>query len=92
MEHDTSRWIFYARKTLMASTIKTLATQIRVEQRWNPQPNGQVTSALGPCLNVFGGVAPARDSGDRLPLHRRGSRRAVGQRFVTANGDVLAHV
>jgi hypothetical protein len=25
--------------------------------RWNPQPNGQVTSALGPCLNVFGGVA-----------------------------------
>ena len=26
-------------------------------QRWNPQTNGQVTSALGPCLNVFGGVA-----------------------------------
>ncbi|HEX3548444.1 MAG TPA: RICIN domain-containing protein [Mycobacterium sp.] len=25
--------------------------------RWNPQPNGQLTSALGPCLNVFGGVA-----------------------------------
>jgi hypothetical protein len=25
--------------------------------RWNPQPNGQVISALGPCLNVFGGVA-----------------------------------
>jgi Ricin-type beta-trefoil lectin domain len=25
--------------------------------RWNPQLNGQVTSALGPCLNVFGGVA-----------------------------------
>ena len=25
--------------------------------RWNPQTNGQVTSALGPCLNVFGGVA-----------------------------------
>ena len=24
---------------------------------WNPQTNGQVTSALGPCLNVFGGVA-----------------------------------
>jgi hypothetical protein len=26
-------------------------------QRWNTQPNGQVTSALGPCLNVDGGVA-----------------------------------
>jgi Ricin-type beta-trefoil lectin domain len=26
-------------------------------QRWNPQPNGQLTSPLGPCLNVFGGVA-----------------------------------
>ena len=25
--------------------------------RWNPQTNGQVTSALGPCLNVFGGDA-----------------------------------
>jgi hypothetical protein len=25
--------------------------------RWYPQTNGQVTSALGPCLNVFGGVA-----------------------------------
>jgi hypothetical protein len=25
--------------------------------RWTPQTNGQVTSALGPCLNVFGGVA-----------------------------------
>jgi hypothetical protein len=25
--------------------------------RWNTQPNGQVTSALGPCLNVNGGVA-----------------------------------
>jgi hypothetical protein len=25
--------------------------------RWNPQGNGQITSALGPCLNVFGGVA-----------------------------------
>jgi hypothetical protein len=25
--------------------------------RWSPQPNGQVTSALGPCLNVYGGVA-----------------------------------
>ena len=26
-------------------------------QQWNHQPNGQVTSALGPCLNVNGGVA-----------------------------------
>jgi hypothetical protein len=26
-------------------------------QRWNPQPNGQLTSPIGPCLNVFGGVA-----------------------------------
>ncbi len=26
-------------------------------QRWNAQPNGQVTSALGPCLNINGGVA-----------------------------------
>ena len=26
-------------------------------QRWNPQINGQLMSALGPCLNVFGGVA-----------------------------------
>jgi hypothetical protein len=26
-------------------------------QRWNSQPNGQVTSALGPCLNINGGVA-----------------------------------
>jgi hypothetical protein len=26
-------------------------------QLWNTQPNGQVTSALGPCLNVNGGVA-----------------------------------
>jgi hypothetical protein len=26
-------------------------------QRWNPQTNAQTTSALGPCLNVFGGVA-----------------------------------
>jgi hypothetical protein len=25
--------------------------------QWNPQPNGQLISALGPCLNVFGGVA-----------------------------------
>ena len=24
--------------------------------RWNTQPNGQVTSALGPCLNINGGV------------------------------------
>jgi hypothetical protein len=26
---------------------------------WSRQTNGQVTSALGPCLNVFGGVAQA---------------------------------
>ena len=26
-------------------------------ERWNTQPNGQVTSALGPCLNINGGVA-----------------------------------
>jgi Ricin-type beta-trefoil lectin domain len=26
-------------------------------QRWNPQPDGQITSPLGPCLNIFGGVA-----------------------------------
>jgi hypothetical protein len=25
--------------------------------RWNAQPNGQVTNALGPCLNINGGVA-----------------------------------
>jgi hypothetical protein len=25
--------------------------------RWNPQANGQLTSALGPCLNINGGVA-----------------------------------
>ena len=25
--------------------------------RWNTQANGQVTSALGPCLNINGGVA-----------------------------------
>ena len=25
--------------------------------RWNAQTNGQVTSALGPCLNINGGVA-----------------------------------
>jgi ricin-type beta-trefoil lectin protein len=25
--------------------------------RWNPQTDGQLISALGPCLNVFGGVA-----------------------------------
>jgi hypothetical protein len=27
--------------------------------RWTRQANGQITSALGPCLNVFGGVAQA---------------------------------
>ena len=26
-------------------------------ERWSPQPNGWVTNALGPCLNIFGGVA-----------------------------------
>jgi hypothetical protein len=26
-------------------------------ERWNRESNGQVTSALGPCLNVFGGLA-----------------------------------
>ena len=26
-------------------------------QRWNPQTNGLVTSALGACLNINGGVA-----------------------------------
>ncbi|GFG72925.1 RICIN domain-containing protein [Mycobacterium botniense] len=26
-------------------------------EQWNFQPDGQITSALGPCLNVFGGVA-----------------------------------
>jgi Ricin-type beta-trefoil lectin domain len=26
-------------------------------QRWNRQANGEITSALGPCLNVNGGVA-----------------------------------
>jgi hypothetical protein len=26
-------------------------------QRWDHQTNGYVVSALGPCLNVFGGVA-----------------------------------
>jgi len=25
--------------------------------RWNTQPNGQLTSALGPCLNINGGAA-----------------------------------
>ncbi|MEZ0366849.1 ricin-type beta-trefoil lectin domain protein [Mycobacterium sp. pUA109] len=26
-------------------------------QRWNHEANGKITSPLGPCLNVFGGVA-----------------------------------
>lgn len=26
-------------------------------ERWTHQANAQITSALGPCLNVFGGVA-----------------------------------
>ncbi len=25
--------------------------------RWNAQPDGQITSVLGPCLNIDGGVA-----------------------------------
>ena len=29
----------------------------RTNGRWTLQPNGQITSALGPCLNVNGGVA-----------------------------------
>src|SRR3977135_4308344 len=36
-------------------------------ERWNPQTNGQVTSALGPCLNVFGGVATPRPPGIAYP-------------------------
>jgi hypothetical protein len=38
---------------VVLSTCQTSANNAR----WNPQPNGQLTSALGPCLNVFGGVA-----------------------------------
>jgi hypothetical protein len=26
-------------------------------QRWDNPPNGQITSVLGPCLNIDGGVA-----------------------------------
>jgi hypothetical protein len=26
-------------------------------QRWTAQPNAQLTNELGPCLNIFGGVA-----------------------------------
>lgn len=26
-------------------------------QRWTHQPDGKIVSSLGPCLNVFGGVA-----------------------------------
>lgn len=28
-----------------------------VGQRWTQQPDGKMTSALGSCLNIFGGVA-----------------------------------
>ena len=38
---------------VILSTCQTSANNAR----WNPQPDGQVTSALGPCLNVNGGVA-----------------------------------
>ena len=38
---------------VMLSTCQTNANNAR----WNLQPNGQVTSALGPCRNINGGVA-----------------------------------
>ncbi len=38
---------------VILSTCHTTANS----QRWNLQTNGQITSALGPCLNVDGGVA-----------------------------------
>ncbi|HXL61867.1 MAG TPA: hypothetical protein VN959_14555, partial [Mycobacterium sp.] len=38
---------------VILSTCQTTANNAR----WNLQANGQVTSALGPCLNIFGGVA-----------------------------------
>jgi Ricin-type beta-trefoil lectin domain len=38
---------------VILSTCQTSANNAR----WNPQPDGRVTSALGPCLNVNGGVA-----------------------------------
>lgn len=38
---------------VILSTCHTTANN----QRWIPQPNGQITSALGRCLNVDGGVA-----------------------------------
>jgi hypothetical protein len=38
---------------VILSTCQTNANNAR----WNLQANGQVTSALGPCLNVSGGVA-----------------------------------
>jgi Ricin-type beta-trefoil lectin domain len=38
---------------VILSTCQTSANNMR----WNPQPNGQVTSPLGPCLNINGGVA-----------------------------------
>src|SRR6516164_11093568 len=36
--------------------------------RWNTQPNGQLTSALGPCLNINGGVA--NPGGPVIAYHR----------------------
>jgi hypothetical protein len=41
---------------VILSTCQTNANNAR----WNLQPNGQVTSALGPCLNINGGVANPR--------------------------------
>ena len=38
---------------VILSTCQTSADNAR----WNQQPNGQVTSVLGPCLNINGGVA-----------------------------------
>jgi Ricin-type beta-trefoil lectin domain len=38
---------------VMLSSCQTNANNTR----WNSQPNGQLTSALGPCLNINGGVA-----------------------------------
>jgi hypothetical protein len=33
------------------------ACQANANLQWNPRPDGQLINALGPCLNVFGGVA-----------------------------------
>ena len=43
-----------------AETTPVILSNCRINPnnaRWNAQPNGQVTSALGPCLNINGGVA-----------------------------------